>query len=100
MAIVIFSTPLKKYTAGEKSVVVPGATLLQLIENLAVLFPELRAHLIDPKDDNKLIAGMAAVIGMDPAEEGLRTRIEPDDEVHFLPAIAGGASQTHTRKAG
>lgn len=100
MAVVVFPIPLQKYTAGEKSVVVPGSTLRQLIENLAARFPEIKAHLIDPTDEDKLIPGMAALIGMDPVEEGLRTRIEPGDEVHFLPAIAGGAAAPTTRRTG
>ncbi|MEE8518117.1 MAG: MoaD/ThiS family protein [Dehalococcoidia bacterium] len=92
MAVVVFPTPLQRYTAGEKSVTVPGSTLRQLINNLDERFPGLKAHLIDPEDDDKLMPGLAAIIGMEAVEEGLRTRVEEDDEVHFLPAIAGGGS--------
>ena len=90
MALVVFPTPFQKYTAGEKSVTVPGSTLRELIQNLDARFPGLKAHLLDPEDDDRLMPGLAAVIGMEPTEEGLRTRLEEDDEVHFLPAIAGG----------
>ncbi len=94
MAMVFIPTPLRKYAAGQTSVRVPGATLRELIDNLEALHPGLREHLIDPEDNGKLMPGLAAIVQGEPTNTGLRTKLSDDDEVHFLPAIAGGAPPT------
>ena len=91
MAHVFFPTPLRGLAGGVPDADVPGGTLRELINNLAERFPGMRERLIDSEDGDRLIPGLAAVVDGEPTNMGLRTKLEPDTEVHFLPAIAGGS---------
>jgi molybdopterin converting factor small subunit len=92
MAVVFIPTPLRKYANGQTSMTVPGSTLRELIRNLEERFPGLRVHLIDPEDEDRMMPGLAAIVDGEPINMGLRTKLDEQTEVHFLPAIAGGAN--------
>ena len=83
-------TPLRRYVDGETSVAVPAGTLRELVHNLDERYPGIRAHLLNPEDDDRLALGLAAIVDGEPTNMGLLTRLEADAEVHFLAAIAGG----------
>jgi molybdopterin converting factor small subunit len=91
MAVVFIPTPLRKYAGGQTSVTVPGATLRELMRNLEERFPGLRERLISPEDEERIIPGLTAIVDGEPINMGLRTKLDEQTEVHFLPAIAGGA---------
>ena len=91
MAVVFIPTPLRKYADGQASVSVPGATLRELVSNLEERFPGLRERLINPEDEERIIPGLTAIVDGEPINMGLRTKLDEQTEVHFLPAIAGGA---------
>ncbi len=91
MAVVFIPTPLRKYADGQTSIIVPGTTLRELINNLEERYPGFKERFLDPDDDDRLMPGLAAFVQGEPTNMGLRTKLEEDDEVHFLPAIAGGS---------
>ena len=91
MAVVFMPTPLRRYIGGVACVEVPGATLRQLINNLEARHPGLREHLLHPEDSDRLMMGLAAIVDGEPTNMGLLTTLDEQSEVHFLPAIAGGA---------
>jgi molybdopterin synthase sulfur carrier subunit len=93
VAHVFFPQPLRGLAGDAHDVEAPGATLRELIANLSERFPGMRERLIDPEDDDALMPGMAAVVDGEVTNMGLRTKLEADTEVHFMPAIAGGAPQ-------
>jgi len=51
----------------------------------------MRERIIDDEDESRLIPGLAAVIDGDASTQGLLHKLVSATEVHFLPAIAGGA---------
>ena len=91
MPVVFFQTPLRRFTGGRPSVEAAGATLRELIDALEDAYPGIREHLVNPDDATRLALGLAAVIDGEPTNMGLLTRLDGVREVHFLPAIAGGA---------
>ena len=91
MATVFLPIPLRGYTDGEASAEVPGATLRALIRNLEVRYPGITERLVNPDDADRLMPGLAAVVDGEPTNMGLFTPLDEHSEVHFLPAIAGGA---------
>lgn len=91
MARVYIPPPLRTLTGGQTVVDIPGRTLGEVIANLETLHPGTRNHNIDEDDDRRLVPGLAAVIDGDATSQGLLHKLEADTEVHFLPAIAGGA---------
>ncbi|MBI4305607.1 MAG: MoaD/ThiS family protein, partial [Chloroflexi bacterium] len=73
---------------GKTQVRVPGKNLRELIENLEKEFPGIKERIVE---EDHLRPGLAAVVGEQPTRQGLLTRLDDDTEVHFLPAISGGA---------
>jgi molybdopterin synthase sulfur carrier subunit len=82
---------MRGLTGGEAVVQIEAANLSALIENLERLYPGMRERIIDDEDESRLIPGLAAVIDGDASTQGLLHKLVSATEVHFLPAIAGGA---------
>ena len=41
-------------------------------------------------EEGKIKSGLSAVVGYVATRQGLRQKLEPDVEVHFVPAVSGG----------
>jgi molybdopterin converting factor small subunit len=63
-------------------------TVRAVIDQLDIQYPGLKTRLVD--DNGKLRAGISVSVNGAIASLGLRHSVNGDDEVHFLPAIAGG----------
>ncbi|MBM3959248.1 MAG: MoaD/ThiS family protein [SAR202 cluster bacterium] len=87
MARVFVPYNMRKLAGGKTEVNVPGKTLRELIENLEARFPGMKELIVE---DDRLKPGLAAIVGEQPTRQGLMTKLEPETEVHFLPAISGG----------
>ena len=82
--------PLRKYTAGEESVEVDGATVGDVLENLAESHPDLRERIF--KDDGS-VRRFVNVFANDEDirfQDNLDTEVDDGDSVSIVPAIAGG----------
>lgn len=91
MAVVYIPLPMRAYAGGEAQLEAPGATLRALVRNLDARCPGLGERVVHPDDPDRLMPGLAAVVDGEPTNMGMLTPLAPDSEVHFLPAIAGGA---------
>jgi molybdopterin synthase sulfur carrier subunit len=87
MAIVWIPPLLRDLTGGQETVVVPGANVRQLIEGLEELHPGLRDRLCE---GDRLKPGVAVTVDGLVAPLGIYQVVQPNSEVHFLPAIGGG----------
>ena len=87
MAQVFLPFALRRYADGKGQVEVPGATLGEVVSNLEEMCPGVSEHLLE---DGRLKAGVAAVVGHAATRQGLLQPLDPDTEVHFVPAISGG----------
>lgn len=87
MAVVYIPAALRSLTGGEASVAVPAETLREIFDRLEEKYPGLKSRLLDGE---RLAAGLAVFVdGAIPAT-GLRTKLSPNAEIYFAPAIAGG----------
>jgi molybdopterin synthase sulfur carrier subunit len=89
MAIVYIPSLLRKYADGRESVNVEGRTVARLVENLGRQYPDLIGHLVE---DGALKSSIAVSVDGEVALDGMLEPVRPDSEVHFLPAISGGAA--------
>ena len=89
MARVFIPFNLRKHTGDVDQLDVPGATLGRVIDNLEERFPGIKEHLVE---DGRLKPGVSAVCGHAATRRGLMQPLQEDTEVHFVPAISGGAS--------
>ena len=84
----VFVPPLMRtLTNGAEQVEVPGTTVRQVLDALDALHPGVKARLCL---GDELLPGMAVAVDGNLSSRGLRQKVQPASEVHFLPAIGGG----------
>lgn len=83
-------TRLRALTGGRQAVHVAGRTVRQVIDNLETAFPGLKAELYDAEED-LVMPGMAVVVDGETSQLGLLEQVRENSEIHFLPALGGGA---------
>jgi len=81
LAKVIVPEGLRRFTAGASHVEIEASNVRQLIHELDRRYPGVGAQ---------LRAGMAVAIDGEIFQEPLLEPLQPDSEIHFLPAIGGG----------
>jgi sulfur carrier protein ThiS len=81
LAVVIFSSPQRRWTNGEERVEVEASRVDELIRALCARYPDL---------DGQLEHVAVAVNGV--VHNAARyVRVPPDAEIHFVGAVAGGS---------
>ena len=81
MAVVYIPAPLQELAGGKASIEVEGETVRQVIDNLEKACPGIREKL----------ANSAVAVDGEITRLGLRERVSPASEIHFVMAIRGGA---------
>ena len=89
MATVFIPPLMQVLTSGQRSICVPGSTLLQIISNLDQSYPGLQQLLVE---NNRMKPGMSVSIDGEISSPGLLHKVRETSEVHFVPAIGGGDS--------
>ncbi len=79
---------MRNLTGGRDRVRVAGSTIRQVMDNLDEEHPGMKKVLCH---DDEIMPGIAVVVDGETTTMGLLERVEEDSEVHFLPAIGGGA---------
>jgi len=91
MAVTVrIPTILRSYTGGSAEVPAQGATLSEVIEDLEVNHPGLRARLLD--DSGKLRRFVNVYVDDDDVRfaDGLATSTGDGAKLSIIPAVAGG----------
>ena len=91
MAVTVrIPTILRSYTGGSAEVSAEGATLADVIEDLEVKHPGLRARLLD--DAGKLRRFVNVYVDDDDVRfaDGLATKTAEGAKLSIIPAVAGG----------
>ena len=84
----VFIPPLLRTVTGGRDIIdVPGQTVAEIVAELDRQFPGFQSRLVER---DRLKPGLAVGIGTRVSARGLSSKVGPDDEVHFLPAIGGG----------
>jgi sulfur-carrier protein len=78
---------LRDLVNGSNVVELPGGTVRELLASLDILVPGVAQRLTV---EGQLRPGWNVSIGGRLAREGLRAKVAPEDEVHFIPAVGGG----------
>jgi len=90
MATVRIPTPLRKFTDGKEEVSAAGATIGEVIEDLEVNFPGIKARLCDEAGAVRKFVNIYANEDDIRHLQDLKTAVKDSDEVSIIPAIAGG----------
>ncbi|MSP13791.1 MAG: MoaD/ThiS family protein [Chloroflexi bacterium] len=90
MSTVYVPAPLRRLTKGQAKVETSGATVIQLIENLEVAYPGVKARICEENGDIKRFVNVF-VNGEEIRNlQGKETEVKDSDEVSIIPAMAGG----------
>ena len=89
MATVFVPSLMRDLTGGAARVDVPGGTVRQVVESLEAAYPGTRARLVD---GDRLKPEIGVAVDGVMSRLGLRQQVGAQSEVHFLPAVSGGAS--------
>jgi membrane protein YqaA with SNARE-associated domain/molybdopterin converting factor small subunit len=92
MAVVWIPSLLRKLTGGLSEIRVPGATVREVIDALEAQHPGLKERLM-LIDEDRLRPNIALVVDGISSRDGLRHALTETSEVHFVPAMAGGADE-------
>jgi molybdopterin synthase sulfur carrier subunit len=93
MAVLVrIPTPLRKFTGGEESVEVEGASIAAIIENLEKNHPGLKDRICE--SDGSVRRFVNLYVNGDDIRflDNLGSAVKDGDEVSIVPAIAGGVS--------
>ena len=87
MVTVFIPAQLKELPGGITSVEVEASNIRQLVERLEQLFPGIQQRLCDGDD---LRSGLQVSIDSVMTSRGLIAKVQPGNEIHFVPAFGGG----------
>ena len=88
MANVFIPSLMQNLTGGEKQVRVEGSTVRQIINNLDGMYPGFKDRLVE---DDRVKPNISVAVDGEVTPLGMIERVNENSEVHFLPAIGGGA---------
>ena len=80
---------MHKLVGGRERVRVAGTTIRQVVNNLEKEYPGMKDQLCV---EDEIIPGLAVIVDGEATSLGMLERVQEDSEVHFLPAIGGGAA--------
>ncbi len=95
MPVVWIPALLRGLTGGQETVIVAGDNVGQVIDALESLFPGIKARLCE---GDSLRPGMAVAVDTQVGRLGLHEPVHENSEVHFVPAVGGGARRRNGRK--
>ena len=89
MPIVFIPTMLLPLSVGVKQIKIDAANLRQVIDALDLLYPGMKSRLTE---EGQIRPNLAVAIDGEVARMGLLEKVGEESEVHFVPAIGGGAA--------
>ena len=87
MATVFIPSLMRNLTGDRETVVVPGGTVREVINNLEAEHPGMKDQLVDKF---RLKGNITVAVDGEVSPLGILEKVGENSEVHFLPAIGGG----------
>ena len=88
MATVFIPSLMQKLSDGSHRVEVEGSNIRQIVDNLDAQYPGFKERLID---DGRIKGNISVAIDGEITPLGILGKVGENSEVHFLPALGGGA---------
>jgi molybdopterin synthase sulfur carrier subunit len=89
MPVVRIPTPLRSHAGGKDTLEAPGATVGEVLKNLAAQHPELGQRILENGDMRRFVNVYLNNEDIRFLDE-LETAVADKDELSIIPAIAGG----------
>jgi len=89
--VVNIPAALRQYTENNSEVDVDASTVEEVLVKLDQLYPGLRAFILDESRGLRRYVNIFVNEHDIRSQEGLKTKLKDGDQVHIIPAIAGGS---------
>jgi molybdopterin converting factor small subunit len=89
MPMVWIPALLRALTGEQEQVTVPGKSVGEVVENLDHRYPGVKGRLVE---EGRLKPHISVAVDGEVTPEGLQQPVAETSEVHFIPALSGGAS--------
>ena len=89
MAKIFIPTPLRKYTDNKRMVEFTGMTVNEVLNNLKRQHPDIEPQLYEGGNIKSFIAVFINDVDIR-TREGGNTPVGAEDNIHIIPAMAGG----------
>jgi molybdopterin converting factor small subunit len=87
MPIIFVPSLMQKLCNGEQKLIIEGANLRQVIDNLDLQYTGFKDRLVE---DGKIKPNISVAVDGEITPLGMIQRVNTNSEIHFLPAISGG----------
>ena len=74
-------------TSGKQRVEVTGSNVREIVISLDELFPGVKDRLVE---NHKIKPNISVAVDGEISPLGILEKVEPNSEVHFIPAVGGG----------
>lgn len=91
MATVLIPTPLRRLTANQSRVEIPGTTVGEVLDALNAAYPGAGERLLDQNGEIKRFINVFVNDDEIRTLHGAQTPVAAGDRVTIVPAMAGGA---------
>jgi len=88
MATVYIPSLMQKLSDGKSKVEIPGASVRQIVNNLEDEYPGFKERLVE---DGRIKGNISVAVDGEITPLGMLEKVGENSEIHFLPAIGGGA---------
>ena len=88
MATVFIPSLMQKLSDGQTKVEIEGSNVRQIVDNLDAQYPGFKERLVD---DGRIKGNISVAIDGEMTPLGILGKVGENSEVHFLPALGGGA---------
>jgi len=89
VATVFIPTMLLPLTDGTKKVTFEASNVREIVDGLESLYPGMRERLVE---DGRVRPNISVAIDGELTRLGLIEKVGDNSEIHFVPAIGGGAA--------
>ena len=89
MATVFIPSLMQNLTGGLQKIDVQGSTVRQIVESLEEAYPGIKERLVE---NRRIKPNISVAVDGEVSPLGMLEKVQENSEVHFLPAIGGGAA--------
>lgn len=87
MATVWIPPLMRSLSDGQERIEVDGQNVREIVAALEERFPGISERLLE---EGRLRPGLSVAVDGTVSNKGIRESVQPDSEVHFVPAMSGG----------
>tara|TARA_Y100001960_G_C14562417_1_gene771460 strand:- start:651 stop:920 length:270 start_codon:yes stop_codon:yes gene_type:complete len=89
MATVFIPSLMIDMTSGKQRIEVPGSNVRDIINSIDKLYPGVKGRLVE---NYKIKPNISVAVDGEISPLGILEKVGPNSEVHFIPAVGGGAN--------